>query len=46
MPELRKDPVVERWVVIATERARRPMDFAPETVAPRGREGMPVLPRP
>jgi UDPglucose--hexose-1-phosphate uridylyltransferase len=28
--ELRKDPVVERWVVIATERARRPMDFAVE----------------
>ena len=27
MPELRKDPVVERWVIIATERARRPQDF-------------------
>mgnify|MGYP001568519598 FL=1 len=24
MPELRKDPVVGRWVIIATERARRP----------------------
>ncbi len=24
MPELRKDPVVRRWVIIATERARRP----------------------
>ena len=27
MPELRKDPVVGRWVIIATERARRPSDF-------------------
>jgi len=24
MPELRKDPVVGRWIIIATERARRP----------------------
>ena len=24
MPELRKDPVIGRWVIIATERARRP----------------------
>ena len=27
MPELRKDPVVGRWVIIATERAKRPSDF-------------------
>ncbi|MDO8675088.1 MAG: galactose-1-phosphate uridylyltransferase [Candidatus Omnitrophota bacterium] len=27
MPELRKDPVVSRWVIIATERARRPAAF-------------------
>jgi UDPglucose--hexose-1-phosphate uridylyltransferase len=32
MPELRKDPVVGRWVIIATERARRPSDFASEPV--------------
>ncbi len=25
MPELRKDPIVGRWVIIATERARRPL---------------------
>jgi UDPglucose--hexose-1-phosphate uridylyltransferase len=35
MPELRKDPMIGRWVIIATERAKRPMDFAgpqpPET---------------
>src|ERR1700726_949163 len=24
MPELRKDPIVGRWVIIATERAKRP----------------------
>ena len=35
MPELRKDPVVGRWVIISTERARRPSDFAPEPVRPR-----------
>ena len=44
MPELRKDPVVERWVIIATERARRPMDFAPDTVTPRGSNGCPFCP--
>ncbi|MGR3311530.1 MAG: galactose-1-phosphate uridylyltransferase [Candidatus Brocadiales bacterium] len=27
MPELRKDPVSQRWVIIATERAARPTDF-------------------
>ncbi|MBI2205656.1 MAG: galactose-1-phosphate uridylyltransferase [Candidatus Rokubacteria bacterium] len=35
MPELRKDPVVGRWVIISTERARRPTDFAPDPVRPR-----------
>jgi len=28
MSELRKDPVTRRWVIIATERAKRPSDFA------------------
>ncbi|MGB2706475.1 MAG: galactose-1-phosphate uridylyltransferase [Candidatus Omnitrophota bacterium] len=28
MPELRKDPIIGRWVIIATERAKRPSDFA------------------
>ena len=27
MPELRKDPVVGQWVIMATERSRRPSDF-------------------
>jgi UDPglucose--hexose-1-phosphate uridylyltransferase len=28
MPELRRDPIVGRWVIIATDRASRPSDFA------------------
>ncbi|MCU0652300.1 MAG: DUF4931 domain-containing protein [Candidatus Omnitrophica bacterium] len=28
MPELRKDPIIGRWVIIATERARRPDQFS------------------
>ncbi len=30
MPELRKDPVTDRWVIIASERSRRPTDFVRE----------------
>ncbi|MCI0405753.1 MAG: galactose-1-phosphate uridylyltransferase [candidate division Zixibacteria bacterium] len=29
MPELRKDPVSGRWVIISTERGKRPSDFPP-----------------
>jgi UDPglucose--hexose-1-phosphate uridylyltransferase len=28
MPELRKDPIIGRWVIIATERGKRPSDYA------------------
>jgi UDPglucose--hexose-1-phosphate uridylyltransferase len=35
MPELRKDPVVGRWVIISSERSRRPSDFKPEASRPR-----------
>lgn len=35
MPELRKDPIVGRWVIIATDRARRP-------VAPKAPEPVPA----
>ncbi|MBL7171070.1 MAG: galactose-1-phosphate uridylyltransferase [Candidatus Omnitrophica bacterium] len=30
MPELRKDPIIGRWVIVATERAKRPNDFKPD----------------
>jgi UDPglucose--hexose-1-phosphate uridylyltransferase len=30
MPQLRKDPVLGRWVIIAAERAKRPSDFKVE----------------
>src|SRR5438876_6839413 len=29
-PELRKDPIVGRWVIIATDRAKRPLAAKPE----------------
>ncbi|MBI4056878.1 MAG: galactose-1-phosphate uridylyltransferase [Elusimicrobia bacterium] len=34
MPELRKDPIIGRWVIIATERGTRPHDFkrSPESL--------------
>lgn len=30
MPELRKDPILDRWVIFSTERAKRPSDFKSE----------------
>ena len=38
MTELRKDPIVGRWVIISTERAKRPHEFPPEP--PARREGV------
>jgi len=39
MPELRKDPITNRWVIISTDRARRPSDFVRESTpaVPSGR---------
>jgi UDPglucose--hexose-1-phosphate uridylyltransferase len=34
MSELRKDPVTGRWVIISTERRKRPSDFLLESVQP------------
>lgn len=34
MPELRKDPITGRWVIIATDRAKRPTDFIRQPVPP------------
>jgi UDPglucose--hexose-1-phosphate uridylyltransferase len=36
MPELRKDPISDRWVVISTERGRRPSDFGTTAVGSEG----------
>ncbi len=36
MPELRKDPITGRWVIIATDRAKRPSDFVRDKVEIRG----------
>jgi len=33
MPELRKDPITQEWVIVATERARRPSDFTHLSIA-------------
>jgi UDPglucose--hexose-1-phosphate uridylyltransferase len=35
MPELRKDPVMGRWVIIATKRAKRPDQFSPPHESPQ-----------
>jgi len=34
MPELRKDAITRRWVIIATERSTRPTDFVPSPPEP------------
>jgi UDPglucose--hexose-1-phosphate uridylyltransferase len=36
MPELRKDPIVGRWVIIATDRAKRPVAAKNEPQLPSG----------
>ncbi len=36
MPELRKDPIIGRWVIIATERGKRPHDFVIEEEVVKG----------
>lgn len=36
MPELRKDPIIGRWVIISTERGKRPHDFVIEEEVTKG----------
>lgn len=36
MPELRKDPVLGRWIIISKERGKRPTDFIVEPIPTRG----------
>ena len=42
MPELRKDPITSRWVVIATDRAKRPDDFRRQPVVLHGAANCPL----
>ena len=44
MPELRRDPITGRWVIIATDRARRPVDFVRESVQIKGSSLCPFCP--
>ena len=44
MPELRKDPITGRWVVVATDRRQRPMDFHFERATAIGRAHCPFCP--
>jgi UDPglucose--hexose-1-phosphate uridylyltransferase len=37
MPNLRKDPIVGRWVIIAKNRAKRPLEYAQPAVLATGR---------
>ncbi len=37
MPDLRKDPIVDRWVIISTERGKRPKDYP--SVKPKSSPG-------
>jgi UDPglucose--hexose-1-phosphate uridylyltransferase len=42
VPELRKDPVTGRWVIISTERRKRPSDFRLERPAAIGSDWCPL----
>jgi len=44
VPELRKDPVTGRWVIISTDRHKRPNDFVFERARIIGREHCPFCP--
>ena len=44
MPELRKDPITGRWVVVSTERQKRPNDFTLHRADVIGRDHCPFCP--
>jgi UDPglucose--hexose-1-phosphate uridylyltransferase len=44
LPELRKDPITGRWVIISTDRQKRPNDFRFESATILGREHCPFCP--
>lgn len=43
-PELRRDPVVGRWVIVSTERGRRPTDYPKEPSRPPAAVDCPFCP--
>jgi len=44
VPELRKDPITGRWVIISTDRGKRPTDFLRESVLVTGPKNCPFCP--
>jgi UDPglucose--hexose-1-phosphate uridylyltransferase len=44
MPQLRRDPVTGRWVIISTDRQKRPNDFRLERATTIGRDQCPFCP--
>jgi UDPglucose--hexose-1-phosphate uridylyltransferase len=44
VPELRKDPVTGRWVIISTDRQKRPNDFIFERARTIGKDSCPFCP--
>ena len=44
MPELRKDPITGRWVIISTERGKRPNEFLRESVIAANGKNCPFCP--
>jgi UDPglucose--hexose-1-phosphate uridylyltransferase len=44
LPELRRDPITGRWVIISTDRAKRPMDFVRDSVRIKGTPMCPFCP--
>src|SRR6266478_1005992 len=44
LPELRKDPITGRWVIISTDRGKRPSDFLRESVLVTGPKNCPFCP--
>ncbi|HWW82149.1 MAG TPA: hypothetical protein VNZ26_01025, partial [Vicinamibacterales bacterium] len=44
MPELRRDPLTGRWVIISTDRRKRPNDFRLERATLLGKDQCPFCP--
>jgi UDPglucose--hexose-1-phosphate uridylyltransferase len=44
LPDLRKDPITGRWVIISSERGKRPSDFVRESVQMKGSANCPFCP--